>query len=792
MAQSEYTFKLKATGGNEVKSTFNDIAKSGNDAFKGIEQSSANAFKYAKLALGGIAAYATVDYFKGLVKGAIDAQDELGKMAQKVGMSVEDLSKLEYAAKLSDISTEQLSSGMKKLNTGMVEAASGTGKAYDALKVMGLSAKDSSGNLKTNSQVLSEVADKFASYSDGAQKSALAVAIFGKSGQEMIPMLNGGSKAIKYAGIELDRFGAVITTGGAKASEEFNDNLTRLSAASSGLGKSIANTLLPTMNSFVESLIAGKVYLKEHGAEVVGVTTAVGALGAAYIIYAQRAVIAATSSAVFNGVAATVELARAGTVAWTIALVALNNTLKLTKIALIGTGIGAFAAGAGTVAAMIYEESTKPLETKLKELKAEKAMLEKGGVASNTSYNEVGIFDNQSLINSSNERINQIDIEIVKTEALIQKNKERASVPEQRSNAPILVDSDKTNKEAEKYAKGLGRAQDANDKFIASMREMGQKDRLGIDSAFMTESQKKFAQDMIAIDKAFLDTQAEVTKQYAEGRLKLSDYNAQASILSGNYQFAIEQAKAMKEQQDALNGSWAYGASKALNNYANEVSNMARQVEGIFTRMAKGMEDSIVTFVMTGKASFTGLANSMISDMIRIMVQQSITAPLAKAGASFFGSMFTSSPAGGSAAIHDYSTPISTVQKNGGAWGSGVQMFAKGGAFTNSIVNSPTLFKFAKGTGLMGEAGPEGILPLRRNSSGQLGVIASGGSQPNVNINIVNQGAADGYQATATARRNDSGFDIEILVQKAVNSDILRNGPISQNISSAFGLRRSA
>jgi lambda family phage tail tape measure protein len=786
MAQSEYTFKLKATGGNEVKSTFNDVAKSGDAAFKGIEQSSSNAFKYAKMALGGIAAYATIDYFQGMVKGAIDAQDELGKMAQKVGMSVEDLSKLEYAAKLADVSTEELRTGLKKLNTGMVDAASGTGKAYDALKVMGISVKDSSGTLKTNGQILNEVADQFEKYGDGAQKSALAVAIFGKAGDQMIPMLNGGSKSIKELGLELDKYGAVVTTGAAKASEEFNDNLTRLSAQSSTLGKSVANALLPTMNSFVESLIAGKVYLKEHGAEVIGVSVALGTLGAAYVAYAQRAAIAKTTSMIFDGVAGAIELARGGTAAWSIALVGLNNTLKLTKIALVGTGIGAFAVGAGLLAESVVkanEQINAQGEDRIKLIEKEKDSIVQG--IANYEKNGKSATKLDQIRANGLERLISLEAEIQE----IRNKKPAQQAVENKPNAPTLVDSAKAEKEAEKYAKGLGRAQDANDKFIASMREMAQKDQLNIDSAFMSETEKKFVQDMITVNKSFLDTQAEITKQYTEGRLSIKDYNEQASILSGNYQFAADQAQNLKQKQDALNQSWSYGASRALNSYFNEASNMARNVEGSFTRMAKGMEDSIVNFAMTGQQSFTQLANSMIADMVRIMVQQSITAPLAKAGASFFAGMF-----GGSSGVDNITTDQWTSGNfaKGGGFDSGVQKFAKGGAFTNTIVDNPTLFKFAKGTGLMGEAGPEAIMPLSRDSSGRLGVTTNGGGAPIINMNVVNQGSADGYQASASARKNDRGFDIEVMIQKVVNSDISRNGPMSQNFAGAFGLRRGA
>lgn len=788
MAGSNYLFKMSAVGGKETKDTFRDVAKSGDDAFKGIETSSANAFKYAKMALGGIAAYATVDYFQNLVKGAIDAQDEIGKMSQKVGMSVEDLSKLEYAAKLADVSTEELRSGLKKLNTGMVDAASGTGKAYDALKVMGISVKDSNGNLKTNLQILGEFSDKFAGYRDGAQKSALAGAMFGKAGDGMIPMLNGGSKSLKELGLELDRFGAVVTTKAAKESEEFNDNLTRLSVQSSALGKSVANALLPSMNSFVTSLIEGKTYLKEHGAEVVGVATAVGSLGAAYVLYAQRATIAAASSAIFNGVAATIELARGGTVAWTIALATLNSTLKLTKIALVGTGIGAFAVGAGLLAESVYkanEQLSAQGEDRIKLIEKEKDEIVKG--IANYEKNGRSAEKLDKIRANGLERLIALESEIQEIRTKKQPN---AAPALDKPNAPILVDSSKAEKDAEKYAKGLGRAQDANDKFIASMREMAEKSQLNIDTAFMTENEKKLAQDMIAINKSFLDTQAEVTKQYAEGRLTLSAYNEQAKILSGNYQFAADQAQRIKDRQDQLNNSWSYGATRALNNYANEASNVAKQVEGAFSRAAKGMEDGLVNFVMTGKANFSSLINSMISDMVRLMIQQSITAPLAKAGQSYLSSIF-----GGGSGVDSITTDqwMSGNFAKGGSFDSGVQKFAKGGTFTNSIVSSPTLFKFAKGTGLMGEAGPEAIMPLSRDSSGRLGVTASnGGGAPIINMSVINNAAPDGYQATASARKNDRGFDIEVMIEKVVNSNISRNGSIAQNMAGAFGLRRGA
>lgn len=83
---------------------------------------------------------------------------------------------------------------------------------------------------------------------------------------------------------------------------------------------------------------------------------------------------------------------------------------------------------------------------------------------------------------------------------------------------------------------------------------------------------------------------------------------------------------------------------------------------------------------------------------------------------------------------------FSSYQANGGAWGAGVQMFANGGAFTNSVVSKPTAFGMAGGqTGVMGEAGPEAIVPLARTSGGQLGIRALGGDSTSSNNQVVIQ-----------------------------------------------------
>jgi phage-related minor tail protein len=113
--------------------------------------------------------------------------------------------------------------------------------------------------------------------------------------------------------------------------------------------------------------------------------------------------------------------------------------------------------------------------------------------------------------------------------------------------------------------------------------------------------------------------------------------------------------------------------------------------------------------------------------------------------------------------------------------------FAKGGSFTNSIVDSPTLFKFAKGTGMMGEAGPEAIMPLRRDSSGSLGVVASGAQSQPVSV-VVNNYSTE--KATTTETVDSRGQrSIAITIGEAVSGELSRTGSSSQKaMRSTFGV----
>lgn len=189
-----------------------------------------------------------------LVKQSIDQADAFAKMAQSAGVTVESISSLAYAADLSGVSQENLSSSLARLTKNMSDAQQGTGEAIKGFKALGISVVDASGNLRASDQVLKDVAEKFASFEDGANKTALAISLFGKSGAQLVPLLNAGASGIAELQQEADRLGITLDTNTAKAAEAFNDNLTRIQSVSRGLANNIAAQLLPTLVNLTNQL----------------------------------------------------------------------------------------------------------------------------------------------------------------------------------------------------------------------------------------------------------------------------------------------------------------------------------------------------------------------------------------------------------------------------------------------------------------------------------------------------------------------------------------------------------
>lgn len=221
-------------------------------ADKSLSAIEKRAFKFGQvlgqgLKLAAGAAVAGVAALAASLQVTINGLDELSKSAQKVGITTEELSKLAYAGELADVSLESLVGSLGKLTKAQAAALDGTSKQAKVFEALGIAVKDADGNLRSSSQVLADFAEKFQQLGGSPEAIAAGFQIFGKSFQELIPLLKDGREGIEGAADELERFGGVISTDAGQAAEEFNDNISRLKVQFQAIFAQIAQQLLPTL-----------------------------------------------------------------------------------------------------------------------------------------------------------------------------------------------------------------------------------------------------------------------------------------------------------------------------------------------------------------------------------------------------------------------------------------------------------------------------------------------------------------------------------------------------------------
>ena len=180
------------------------------------------------------------------VTGAINQADAFGKLSRQTGIAADSLQAYVNAGKLAGVEQGTIDKGLRRLAQSMREADQGVATYADAYKALGVTVRDSDGNLKESEVVLGQLADRFRDMPNGATKAALAMEIFGRSGAQLIPMLNEGGDA-------LERWNYETSEGFAANAEYFNDQLTMLGFGFDGFRKQLADELLPALNSIVEA-----------------------------------------------------------------------------------------------------------------------------------------------------------------------------------------------------------------------------------------------------------------------------------------------------------------------------------------------------------------------------------------------------------------------------------------------------------------------------------------------------------------------------------------------------------
>mgnify|MGYP003334322451 CR=1 FL=1 len=227
--------KADVQGENNIRRLGNSMqglqgqVKNAQMSFNGL-QASVRGFAAA------IAGSAVVGGLSAIVKKSAEAGEALFNLQQITGISAKALTGITNEAKVANVDIEALGKAINKFNVNIAAAANGNEDMAQKFKDLGINIRDAKGNLAPTDEVLKKLADRFADMPDGAQKAAAAVALFGKSGAAIIPMLNDGAAA-------MEKLTYKVSDDFAARSDLFNDTLTTLGIKTQGFGMELTDAL---------------------------------------------------------------------------------------------------------------------------------------------------------------------------------------------------------------------------------------------------------------------------------------------------------------------------------------------------------------------------------------------------------------------------------------------------------------------------------------------------------------------------------------------------------------------
>lgn len=189
-----------------------------------------------------------------MTKQAIDAADRLNDISQRLGIGTEALSAWGYAAQQSGTDLEALNTGLVRFTKNVAAAMDEGSRQGEIFAALGVSITDAAGNLRTVESLLPEVAQAFAGMENATLEAALAQELFGRSGTDLLQLLNLGADGLAEMEARARDLGLVISQDTASAADEFNDQLANLEALAKGAGLQLAQELLPAMTQLVVAM----------------------------------------------------------------------------------------------------------------------------------------------------------------------------------------------------------------------------------------------------------------------------------------------------------------------------------------------------------------------------------------------------------------------------------------------------------------------------------------------------------------------------------------------------------
>ena len=654
-----------------------------------------------KTILSMVAAYAgiqSIRAFKNMINDSLDAADAVGKLAQKLGLTSEQLSKYQYAAHFSAISTADLNAGLsamiRRLNNFQRD---GGGAAVKAFKELGISADYAREHFTSTDIAFKEILKRLDKMPNGFKKTAIAQDIFSKNASRILRLSAGD---LKKFGDEAERIGITISQNTYQMAAAYHDQMDRIGYRLKGLERIISYSLVKPLNA------ASKTAL-----EFVG--NAFGQISKEKMLNFGKTGSKAIESIIYGlGFAKDI----------------------VTGIEFVIGGIKIAFYGLADVIALALEPPKRTINTMID---AYNYIAKKLGKNTINVHLESSIPDiNKKIIDIKNDMQNLMDkmhdgrdaaekfSGIYKTNLNIAAKEAKKSID--KTSKSIDNQSISISKVAKK-AKALNIL--LSDQFNIWKKLRAVKDS-GANIDYGTYYKSAF--DDVGYGVSAYDKAVSKYKSLMGSATTASEMNAiekayKAKIQSLNETLLLNYKNTQKEKLKALK-TWKDGAKDTIKEYVKDANDAYKNSAKVFGDIMSNMEDSLTKFVMTGKLSFKELANSIISDIVRIQVKKFV-AGIGSSMLPSIGSLFSFADGG-----------VMTSQGK-----IPLRAYADGG-----VTSTPQLALFGEGST------PEAFVPL---PDGRSIPVTMKGGKDNVVINIQNNSGSqiDAKQISELTKTNERG-----------------------------------
>ncbi|GAB3356196.1 phage tail tape measure protein [Lysobacter tyrosinilyticus] len=674
-------------------------------------------------AVGVAAATAAIGFG---IRNATEFADHLNDINQRLGISAEALSSWAYAAQQSGTDIDALGVGLKKLAKNMGEALDPKSSQAKLFQSLGIQIRDASGNLRRLEDVLPQIATRFKELDNATTEAALAQEFFGKSGTDLVEFLNLGASGLANMQAKARALGVELSQGTLQAADEFNDSLADLRTASRGLFTQLAADLLPSLKQLVTKLTE----LVNDGRTAANVATVLGTA--------------------FNGAAGALDFYNNAVDRTAIAFRLLTESASgfmevQRQIQTLGFADGSISGGIQHIRDA-YKEGQADLDALIERTSPEGRLrrnIEAQVAAARAPLDHRFTAEGRAEAEEAKRRAKEL-------ERLLNRGLSgggRKSAGKERAGRERLDFSKNAAEELDRLIEKEGRATASFEHLAAELQ--GPLAVALLDHNERVKELNELAKESPVAAAGLSDALAKESKRYADVRKEIEAAQNPLGLLLDDMKFELDMigktnaervvTNELRRQGIDLMSKEAQSALATARAYDAESQAKGRSIE-LQDEFRRGVADAITDFV-TGTKS----ATDALKDFFDEFADQVTRAIANQWSAKLFGQPGQQ----GGGAVGDWIGKVmgllSGGWKDGGAFNGGnVMAFANGGVF-----DRPTFFGMSSGRmGVMGEAGPEAIMPLERGRDGRLGVRMHGDSGArygdfHMTQNVVVQGRPD-------------------------------------------------